>query len=98
MNLANYDTYTITEMESDYICFIQTLSDFDFELNNFRIMKDALYREVIDASEFCTLLNFNMFPDWYTENGDYIEKYEDGTQTIIKTGYTPYDIMEKIFG
>lgn len=98
MDLANYDTYTITQMESDYIYFIQSLSHFDSELETFRIIKDALYREVIDASEFCTLLNFNMFRDWYTEEGHYIEKYEDGTHTVIETDYTPYDIMNKIFG
>lgn len=97
MKLDGYDGYTIAQMESDYIEFILSKDNFDLDLLEFQYFKQALYDEVISASEFVDYLSFNLHPDFWTKDGHPIERYEDGSFEIHEIDQTPIDTFNKVY-
>ena len=96
LKLENYDTFTLCEVENDYYLFIYTSEEFDCDLYEFRRMKESFYLGWITDSEFVDWLSFKMGIG-FTEDGDQIEEYDDGTFDILPSSINPKDTYDKVF-
>ena len=96
LKLENYDTFTLCEVENDYYRFIYTSEEFDCDLYEFSKMKEAFYLGWIEDSDYVDWLCYKMGIG-FTDDGNQIEKYDDGTFDIIPSSINPKDTYNKVF-